>query len=220
MNGWNGQQCLMDFNTMAVSLMWTCRQFFSEENNMIITDEIMVTNYKVAVKSLATLVRSREDAFLIFWFDIAMIVKASNVTQKKDFYCKLMNDMTGINRLGNEIYDTLEKESDLYSDIMKKYRYGKYANELGFYWRELICDEKIFRLRILASYLNKYQKVFVPYIRKKMKDWVSIEETQNSSSILAEENKKEWNVYKEGIQYTQNIAKIACDIFGLQCNDR
>ena len=185
---------------------------------MIITDEKMVTKYKDVEKNLAKLVKSKEDAFLIMWLDIAVVVKASNIQQKKDFYGNLMNDLTGANSHGNEIYDALENESDFYLDTMKKFRYGKTANELGSYWRKLICDEKPFRLRLLASYLNVYQKVFLPYLKWKMREWIKSEEEGNDSSIILEESRGEWKYFKAGIKYTKNIAEVACDIFQLQCS--
>lgn len=38
MNGWNGQLYLMDFNIMAVSLIWIYRQYLCRGKYMVITD--------------------------------------------------------------------------------------------------------------------------------------------------------------------------------------
>ena len=75
----------------------------------MISDNKMRVVYKDLEQSMSVLVRSRDDAFQIIWLDIAEMVKVSGVIQKRDFYCSLMNCLTGAEQCGDDIYKKGEK---------------------------------------------------------------------------------------------------------------
>ena len=184
-----------------------------------ITDEEMKIICQEMVDSLSTLVRSQEDAILIFGFDVARYVNASGIVARADFYGNVMSKVLDIN-YASGIFREMEQHTEIYKVICKKYGYGDSVSSQGEMWKELLRGEKKFRIKMLYAYLERFGSLVEPFLRRKAREWINVEKKQYFMDNRTTGLKKEWKQYKQQMSHTRQIIENALDIWELQNVDR
>lgn len=123
------------------------------------------------MESMTVLVRSQRDAFSIFWLDIYDWLEPG---MKSDL-CGILTERIIGKNLAGEVYGPTS-DMPYCQEIQRKYAFGKSIDELGEYWKELIREEKYFRLRLLLGCLDTYYNTIMPYVKSEMvavgNEWV------------------------------------------------
>lgn len=164
--------------------------------------------YENLMESMTVLVRSRMDAFSILWLDIYDWLEPG---MKSDLCGILTECVTGKN-LAGEVYDPASKMSYC-QEIQRKYAFGKSIDELGEYWKELIREEKSFRLRLLLGCLEIYYKTIMPYIKNEM---VAVGNEWAKGNPEMSLTLKPYREHRATVKATMQIIETVLGVFALQ----
>ena len=164
--------------------------------------------YEEVIESMTVMVRSRKDAFSILWFDIYDWLEPG---MKSDLCGILTKQVTGEN-LAEGVYGPAS-DTAYYQAIQRKYALGKSVDSLGEYWKELIREEKPFRLRLLLGCLDTYYNVVMPYVKNEMvavgSEW--IQGNPELSLTL-----KPYREHRAKVKATMQIIETVLGVFTLQ----
>lgn len=167
--------------------------------------------YMELERSMERLVRSREDAFSILWFDIHGWLEPEHSSMKADLSGILTQKVIGKN-LAWEVHGPAS-DTACYQEIQRKYAFGKSVGGLGEYWKELIREEHHFRLGVLLGCLDTYYRVIMPYVKNEMiavgSEWI---QGHPELSLTL----KPYREHRARIKATMQIIQMASDIFTLQ----
>jgi hypothetical protein len=167
--------------------------------------------YEDLMESMSRLVRSQKDAFSIVWFDIYDWMEPEHSSVKADLCGLLTHKLIGRN-IGSVVHEAARDESPYYQDTKEWYAFGKSVDELGTYWKELIREEKPFRLRLLIGCLDCYYKTIMPYVKDEMTAFWKDNEPSHPEMVTL----KPYREHRARVKATMDIAKTAVDIFTLQ----
>lgn len=162
--------------------------------------------YEEMMESMSRLVRSRNAASAILWSDIYGWIEPGHSAWKADF-CGILAQKIASG------YNPAANNPSYYQEIQIGYAFGKSIDELGEYWKELIREEKAFRLRLLLGWLKVYYEVIMPYVKNEMVDWFS-EAGQGHPELTP--TLKPYREHRIGIKTTMQIIETALDIWSLQ----
>ncbi len=162
--------------------------------------------YEGMMESMSRLVRSRKDASAILWSDIYRWVEPERSAWKADF-CGILAQKLTVE------YSPTVSDLSYHQEIQKGYSFGKSIDELGEYWKELIREEKAFRLRLLLGCLKVYYGSIMPYVKNEMIDWFS--EAGQGYPELAP-TLKPYREHRTRVKATMQIIETVLDIWSLQ----
>lgn len=162
--------------------------------------------YKEMMESMSRLVQSRKDASAILWSDIYRWIEPEHSAWKADLCGILTQKIAGG-------YGLTANSISYYQEIQIGYAFGKSIDELGEYWKELIREEKAFRLRVLLGWLKAYYEMIMPYVKNEMVDWVG--KAGKGHPELAP-TLKPYREHRARVKATMQIVDIALDIWKLQ----
>ena len=167
--------------------------------------------------SLGEIVRDQEDAYWIIWLNIAEILHQSSLKASADCLGTLMWELVGTNRFVSDIHWAFCDKDDRYQQIMKKYKFGKTIREWGDFWKDLIREEKPFRLKRLWGVLNEFTCVILPYCQ----DFISKWEREKEFDVIydSKEREKKYRQYRSMIRKMQETILVACDVLQLSRGD-
>lgn len=168
--------------------------------------------YTEMEESMARLVRSREDAFSIIWFDIHGWLEPEHSAWKADLCGILTEKVTGKNI--SEVHTEAQNNTPYYQEIQTRYAFEKSVDELGEYWKELIREEKPFRLKLLLGSLKVYYKTVMPYVKNEMVTW--FDEYGKSSNPELAPTLKPYQKHRARIKATMQIIETVLSVFALQ----
>jgi len=168
--------------------------------------------YTEMEESMERLVRNPTDAFSIIWFDVYDWLEPDNSAMKGDLCGILTEKVTGKNR--SEVHTEVQNMTPHYQEIQVKYAFGKTIDELGDYWKELIREEKPFRLRLLLGCLRIYYEEIMPFIRNEMVAWWK-EHIEPWHPEIAQ-TLKPYKEHRARVKATMQIIEIVLGIFALQ----
>lgn len=164
--------------------------------------------YMELEESMERLVRNRKDAFAIIWFDIHSWLEPG---MKSDL-CGILTEKVIGKNLAWEVHGPASDMS-YYQEIQRKYAFGKSVDKLGEYWKELIREEKPFRLRLLLGCLDTYYNTIMPYVKNEMvavgSDW--IQDNPELSLTL-----KPYREHRAKVKAAMQIIETILGVFALQ----
>lgn len=164
--------------------------------------------YENLMESMTVLVRSRKDAFSILWLDIYDWLEL----EMKSDLCGILTERVIGKNLAGEIYGPAS-DMPYCREIQRKYAFGKTVDKLGEYWKELIREEKSFRLRLLLGCLDTYYNTIMPYVKNEMvavgSEW--IQDTPELSLTL-----KPYREHRTKIKAIMQIIETVLGVFALQ----
>ena len=167
--------------------------------------------YEEMMESMTVLVRSRKDAFSILWLNIYDWLEPEHSAMKADLCGILTKRVIGKN-LAQEVHGPAS-DTAYYQEIQRKYAFGKSVDDLGEYWKELIREEKPFRLRLLLGCLDTYYNTIMPYVKSEMvavgNEWV-----KGHPEMLLTLNL--YRKHRATVKATMQIIETVLGIFALQ----
>lgn len=164
--------------------------------------------------TLTEIVRNPEDAYWIIWLNIDEIIHQSNLTSSADCLGTLMVQIVGVNEFAVDIDSAFRDKSNKYQQIMKKYRFERTLSEWGDFWRELVREEKPFRLKRLWGLLNGMNSVLLPYCYDVISEW---EREQEPDVIYYPKiRKQKYREYRSMIKKMQEIILIVYEVLQLR----
>lgn len=166
--------------------------------------------YQKLHDTLAEIVRSQEDAYWIIWLNIDEIIHQSTLTSSADCLGTLMVQIVGVNEFATDIDSAFRDKSIKYQQIMKKYRFEKTLSEWGVFWKELVREEKPFRLKRLWGVLNEMNSVLLPYCYDFISEW---EKEQDPDGIYYSKiREKKYREYRSMIKKMQETILLVNDV--------
>lgn len=168
--------------------------------------------YEGMMESMTRLVRNERDAFSIIWFDIYGYLEPKDSAWKADLYGVLTAKIIGEN-IGERVHVPVQDNMPYYQIVQTKYAFGKRIGELGEYWKELIQEEKYFRLKILYACLYHYYTAIMPYIKNEIVAWWS--EACHRNPELSP-TLKPYKEHRAKIKATMQVVGTVLDIIRLQ----
>ena len=164
--------------------------------------------YENLMESMTLLIRSQKDAFSILWLDIYDWLEPG---MKSDL-CGILTEKIIGNNLAWEVHGPASDMS-YYQEIKRKYAFGKSIDEMGEYWKELIREEKSFRLRLLLGCLEIYYKTIMPYIKNEM---VAVGNEWAKGNPEMSLTLKPYREHRTTVKATMQIIETVLGIFALQ----
>lgn len=178
--------------------------------------------YQELMESMTGIVRSQEDAFWIFWSNVAQLINQSDMRCKNDCFGMLMSTIKGDNCMCNHIYFSVENgQSDYnnweYKRILEKYAFSDQLDQLGRFWKELIREEKISRIMRVYGWLDIFQKKIIPFVDKYIGDF---EGQWGEASELNKENylnrERRITKIKKSFKKLEDKMLVVCEIIKLR----
>lgn len=166
--------------------------------------------YQELKDTLTEIVRDSEVAYWIIWLNIDEIIHQSNLTSSADCLGTLMGHIGGINEFATDIDSAFCGKSNEYQQIMKMYRFGRTLSEWGDFWKELVREEKTFRLKRLWGVLNELNSELLPYCYDFVSEW---EKEQEPDVIYySKAREKKYRQYRSMIRKMQETILLINDV--------
>ena len=170
--------------------------------------------YQELENALTEIVRDPVDAYWIIWLNIDELVHQSNLGSSVDCLGTLMVQIVGVNELAANIDSAFCGKSNEYQQIMKMYRFGRTLSEWGDFWKELVREEKPFRLKRLWGVLNELNSVVLPYCYDFISEWEK--EQEPDGTYYPKIREKKYREYRSMIKKMKETILVVCDVLLLR----
>lgn len=170
--------------------------------------------YQKLHDTLTEIVRSSEDAYWIIWLNIDEIIHESNLGSSADCLGTLMEQIVGINICATNIDYAFCNQSKEYQRIMKKYRFGRTLDEWGTFWKDLVREEKPYRLKRLWGILYGFNDVLLPYCFDFVSKWE--QEQEPDITYFPKDREKKYRKYRSMIRKMQETILVVCGVLLLR----
>lgn len=177
-------------------------------------DEKESSKFNELFECLSKLVRNEETAFRIIWFEISDFMVRSEIGSPSDCIADLQRKITGTS-VGNIWWEVSEQSVD-YCKIKDDYKFDKSVDEMGDFWKNLIKEEKVFRLRLLEAFLVGFYSEIIPFVFDFVSDWERTERIEPTSSSQEKKRKKIYRDYRKNLRESLQIVKTAEAIISLK----
>ena len=145
--------------------------------------------YQVLTNSLIRTVKSRNDAYWIFWSRVGEVINLSDIPidSKKECFKMLMQNFGTDGYLYEEICSAVicKKYNIEYDRIQQEYSFSERLTDLGESWKDLIWNQRMTRCRVVGSWLRGFDCEIMPIINKVVMEY---EAALKEQSLITEYN--------------------------------
>lgn len=168
---------------------------------------------------LSAITESKEDAIGILWLSVRQLAEQSDLPYKGDCKGILQSKIIGTDEIFSSIIADIENSSERKDYLVERYQFGEKVNALGVYWKELIKEEKAFRLRMMYGVVHAMRTGILPFANKVVKDWkkdILENEAVQNTDVACNDSAKNYRAYLARLRKTEQIFLVASEIIELQ----
>ena len=168
---------------------------------------------------LSAITESKEDAIGILWLSVRQLAEQSDLPYKGDCKGILQSKIIGTDEIFSSIIADIENSSERKDYLVERYQFGEKVNALGVYWKELIKEEKAFRLRMMYGVVHGMRTEILPFANKVVKECeneVLEGDKEWTTDSICKGRMKRYRAYLKELRETERIFLTACEIIEIQ----